>query len=213
ARLAALGYRDPTGAVRHIESLTSGVSRQAKLQRQVLPAMLGWLASVPDPDGGLLGFRKLSESVGGSHWYLHMLRDSSAAGDRLAHVLSSARYIADMLEHTPQAAAWMDRGQDLMPLELATIQTEMAALLRRHPYLPDAARYIRLVRRREILRIGLADACDLVDQQQVSPALAHADQAAVEALLALVHSHVERKWGRSEAPAQIAVIAMGRQGG
>src|SRR5699024_6575597 len=104
-------------------------------QRQILPAMLGWLASGPDPDGGLLGFRKLSESVGGSHWYLHMLRDSSAAGERLAHVLSSSRYIADMLEHTPQAAAWMDRDQDLMPLDLATIQTEMAALLRRHPYL------------------------------------------------------------------------------
>ncbi|GAA2035870.1 bifunctional [glutamine synthetase] adenylyltransferase/[glutamine synthetase]-adenylyl-L-tyrosine phosphorylase [Yaniella flava] len=213
ARLAALGYSDPTGAVRHIESLTSGVSRQAKLQRQLLPAMLGWLASGPDPDGGLLGFRKLSESVGGSHWYLHMLRDSSAAGERLAHVLSSSRYISDMLEHTPQAAAWMDRDQDLTPLGLETIQTEMSALLRRHPHLPDAARYIRLVRRREILRISLADACNLVDQHQVSTALAAADQAAVEALLAVVHDHVERKWGGGDAPAQVAVIAMGRQGG
>lgn len=213
ARLAALGYRDPQGAVRHIEALTSGVSRQAKLQRQILPAMLGWLASGPDPDGGLLGFRKLSESVGSSHWYLHMLRDSSAAGERLAHVLSSSRYIADMLEHTPQAAAWMDRDQDLMPLSLETIQTEMSALLRRHPHLPDAARYIRLVRRREILRISLADACDLVEQQQVSTALAAADQAAVEALLGVVHDHVAQKWDTDVAPAQVAVIAMGRQGG
>lgn len=213
ARLAALGYRDPAGAVRHIETLTSGVSRQAKLQRQILPAMLGWLASGPDPDGGLLGFRKLSESVGGSHWYLHMLRDSSAAGERLAHVLSSSRYIADMLEHTPQSAAWMDRDQDLMPLSLETIRTEMSALLRRHPHLPDAARYIRLVRRREILRIGLADACGLVEQQDVSRALASADQAAVEALLEVVHDHVVEKWDRTASPAQVAVIAMGRQGG
>src|SRR5699024_6325127 len=213
ARLAALGYRDPTGAVRHIESLTSGVSRQAKLQRQILPAMLGWLASGPDPDGGLLGFRKLSESVGGSHWYLHMLRDSSAAGERLAHVLSSSRYIADMLEHTPQSAAWMDRDQDLMPLSLTTLQTEIAALLRRHPHLPDAARYIRLVRRREGLRISLADACALIEQQQVSQALAAADQASIEALLAVVHDHVEQKWDVEIAPAQVAVIAMGRQGG
>jgi len=213
ARLAALGYRDPQGAVRHIEALTSGVSRQAKLQRQILPAMLGWLASGPDPDGGLLGFRKLSESVGSSHWYLHMLRDSSAAGERLAHVLSSSRYIADMLEHTPQAAAWMDRDQDLMPLSLGTIQTEMAALLRRHPHLPDAARHIRLIRRREILRISLADACKLIEQQQVSEALAAADQAAVEALLDVVHDHVTQKWNVKVAPAQVAVVAMGRQGG
>src|SRR5690625_7083123 len=55
----------------------------------------------PDPDGGLLGFRKLSESVGSSHWYLHMLRDSSAAGERLAHVLSSSRYIRSE-EHTSE---------------------------------------------------------------------------------------------------------------
>ena len=213
ARLAALGYRDPQGAVRHIEALTSGVSRQAKLQRQILPAMLGWLASGPDPDGGLLGFRKLSESVGSSHWYLHMLRDSSAAGERLAHVLSSSRYIADMLEHTPQAAAWMDRDQDLLPLSLETIQTEMAALLRRHPHLPDAARYIRLVRRRELLRISLADACNLIEQSEVSTALAAADQAAVDALLDVVHDYVTQKWGTEEAPADVAVIAMGRQGG
>src|SRR5690625_5834131 len=91
-----------------------------------------------------------------------MLRDSSAAGERLAHVLSSSRYITDMLEHTPQAAAWMDRDQDLVPLSLETIQTEMAALLRRHPNLPDAARYIRMVRRREVLRISLDDACGYV---------------------------------------------------
>lgn len=213
ARLSALGYRDPRGAVRHIEALTLGVSRQAKLQRQILPAMLGWLASGPDPDGGLLGFRKLSESVGTSHWYLHMLRDSSAAGERLAHVLSSSRYIADMLEHTPQAAAWMDRDQDLQPLSLETIQTEMAALLRRHPHLPDAARYLRLVRRREILRISLADACDLIDQQEVSHALAAADQAMVDALLDVVKAHVVQKWSVHQAPADIAVIAMGRQGG
>ncbi|GAA4110334.1 bifunctional [glutamine synthetase] adenylyltransferase/[glutamine synthetase]-adenylyl-L-tyrosine phosphorylase [Enteractinococcus coprophilus] len=213
ARLAALGYRDPRGAVRHIQSLTSGVSRQAKLQRQILPAMLGWLAWGPDPDGGLLGFRKLSESVGGSHWYLHMLRDSSAAGERLAHVLSSSRYITDMLEHTPQAAAWMDRDQDLMPLSLDTIQTEMTALIHRHPNLPDAARYVRVVRRREILRISLADACDLVEQPQVSQALAAADQAAVEALLRLVVDHVTQKWGGEGPRADVAVIAMGRQGG
>src|SRR5699024_10552062 len=122
-------------------------------------------------------------------------------------------YITDMLEHTPQAAAWMDRDQDLMPLSLETLQTEMSALLRRHPHLPDAARYIRLVRRREILRIGLADVCDLISQQEVSAALADADQAAVQALLRVVQKHVQLKWDSEYAPAELAVIAMGRQGG
>jgi glutamate-ammonia-ligase adenylyltransferase len=43
-RLAALGYLDPQGAMRHIEALTAGVSRRAALQRQLLPILLDWLA-------------------------------------------------------------------------------------------------------------------------------------------------------------------------
>ncbi|MGH3250904.1 MAG: DUF294 nucleotidyltransferase-like domain-containing protein, partial [Trebonia sp.] len=42
ARLEALGYRDPTGALRHIEALTTGVRRRAAIQRTLLPVLLGW---------------------------------------------------------------------------------------------------------------------------------------------------------------------------
>ncbi len=65
-RLAALGYADTRGAMRHIEALTSGVSRRATLQRRILPMMLGWFAEGVDPDAGLLAFRRLSESLGAS---------------------------------------------------------------------------------------------------------------------------------------------------
>ena len=51
-RLEALGYADPDAALRHLEALTSGVSRRAAIQRQLLPAMLGWFAEAPDPDCG-----------------------------------------------------------------------------------------------------------------------------------------------------------------
>jgi glutamate-ammonia-ligase adenylyltransferase len=32
-RLKALGFRDPAGAMRHLETLTTGVSRRAAIQR------------------------------------------------------------------------------------------------------------------------------------------------------------------------------------
>ncbi len=70
ARLAAIGYRDPAGALRHIGALTEGVSRRAAIQRQLLPVMLGWFADGADPDGGLLAFRRLSDELGTTHWYL-----------------------------------------------------------------------------------------------------------------------------------------------
>ncbi len=46
ARLMALGFKDPKGALAHIQALTSGVSRRAAIQRSLLPAMLQWFAEV-----------------------------------------------------------------------------------------------------------------------------------------------------------------------
>ena len=68
-----------------------------------------------------------------------------------------------------------------MPLSLTTLQTEIAALLRRHPHLPDAARYIRLVRRE-----GLHQPCRCSRSSSSNfMLLAAADQASIEALLRL----------------------------
>ena len=104
--------------MRHIEALTAGVSRRAALQRQLLPILLGWLAEGVDPDAGLLAFRRVSEALGTTHWYLGMLRDSTAAAERLCHVLSNSRLIADLLEVSPESVAWLGSDKDLVPADL-----------------------------------------------------------------------------------------------
>lgn len=63
-RLEALGYADPAAALRHLEALSSGVTRKAAIQRTLLPVLLGWFADSADPDAGLLGFRKVSDALG-----------------------------------------------------------------------------------------------------------------------------------------------------
>lgn len=63
-RLEALGYADPGAALRHLEALSSGVTRKAAIQRTLLPVLLGWFADSADPDAGLLGFRKVSDALG-----------------------------------------------------------------------------------------------------------------------------------------------------
>lgn len=211
-RLAALGYKDPRGALQHLSALTEGVSRRAALQRQLLPAMIGWLANGPDPDGGLLGFRRLSESLGRQPWFLKMLRDSSAAAERLCQILSASRYISDMLEHSPESTAWLDHDQDLRPIPMDDQVREMRARVLRHPDTGEAIRHVRMIRRREILRTALADASGLIDQDAVGEALSKADQAAVIAGLHVVERETERDDPLGRV-ADVAVIAMGRQGG
>lgn len=209
-RLAALGYRDPQGALRHIEALTAGVSRRASLQRQLLPILLDWLAEGVDPDGGLLAFRRVSETLGTTHWYLGMLRDSTAAAERLCHVLSNSRLIADLLEVSPESVAWLGHDKDLAPLSYEAQWQEITSKMSRHSDPASAMRLIRLIRRREILRIAIADSAGLLRQEQVGAALADTDRAAVLGALRVAEGIVSAKGPLKTA---VLVVAMGRQGG
>ena len=209
-RLAALGYLDPPGAMRHIEALTAGVSRRAALQRQLLPILLGWLADGVDPDAGLLGFRRVSEALGTTHWYLGMLRDSTAAAERLCHVLSNSRLITDLLEVSPESVAWLGTDKDLAPLGFEAQWLEITSKMSRHEDPESAMRLIRLIRRREILRIAIADSAGRLDQDQVGAALADTDRAAVLGALRVAEGIVAAS---GPLKTRVLVVAMGRQGG
>jgi glutamate-ammonia-ligase adenylyltransferase len=210
ARLAALGYLDPRGAMRHIEALTGGLRRRAMLQRQLLPILLAWFADGVDPDAGLLGFRRLSESLGESHWYLGMLRDSNAAAERLCAVLSSSRFIADLLEVSPESTQWLGSDAALVPATFDAQWQEIQSKMSRHPEPEEAIRLIRLIRRRELLRIAIADSSHLLSQAQVGKALADTDRAAILGALHVAESQV---LGQEEQLTHVVVMAMGRQGG
>jgi glutamate-ammonia-ligase adenylyltransferase len=209
-RLAALGYRDPQGAMRHIEALTAGVSRRAALQRQLLPILLGWLAEGVDPDAGLLAFRRVSETLGTTHWYLGMLRDSQAAAERLCHMLANSRLIADLLEVSPESVAWLGADKDLRPISFSAQWQEIQSKMSRHSDPESAMRLIRLIRRREILRIAIADSSGLLEQDQVGHALADADRAAVLGALRVAEGIVT---ATEPLKTRLLVVAMGRQGG
>jgi glutamate-ammonia-ligase adenylyltransferase len=209
-RLAALGYLDPKGAMRHIEALTAGVSRRAALQRQLLPILLDWLAEGVDPDAGLLAFRRVSAALGTTHWYLGMLRASTAAAERLCHVLSNSRLIADLLEVSPESVAWLGTNKDLVPLGFEAQWQEITAKMSRHSDPESAMRLIRLIRRREILRIAIADSAGLLTQEEVGIALADTDRAAVLGALRVAEGIVSAKGPLKTA---MLIVAMGRQGG
>lgn len=237
-RLAAVGYRDPAGAMHHIQALTEGVSRRAAIQRQLLPVIIGWLGEGPDPDSGLLSFRTLSEKIGGSHWYLAMLRDSPVAARRLCHVLSGARWTTDRLAERPESIAWLDDDAELQPRDAAALREEACHILRRRSlHASDAAdpeheareamQAVMSLRSRELLRAALADSLDGLDPARTAAILTAATDAALEGALGIATALViarrdgaraladgpdeEGRW--AAARADHAIIAMGRLGG
>jgi glutamate-ammonia-ligase adenylyltransferase len=209
ARLAAIGFRDPQGALTHIAALTAGVSRRAIIQRNLLPVMLRWLADGADPDYGLLVFRRLSESLGTTHWFLRMLRDSSGVAEKLTHVLSGSRFIGELLDQIPEAVAWLEQASELRPRSLATLEEEITAILGRHDSDAPAAKAIRRLRRREILRLALGSVTGILPISDLARGLTDVTTATIGGLLRTVR---RADW-LGEDSLEFAVIGMGRYGG
>jgi [glutamine synthetase] adenylyltransferase / [glutamine synthetase]-adenylyl-L-tyrosine phosphorylase len=210
-RLAALGYLDPRAALRHLEALTSGVSRTSDIQRTLLPVMLEWFADSPDPDAGLFGFRRISESLGTTPWYLKMLRDEGQVAQRLAVVLGTSRYATDLLEREPQGVRML--GESLAPLSAEVLGTEMLALAGRHDRPEDAVRAVRAVRRRELFRIACGELFGEVDVAEVGKGLSRLTDATLEATLGVAMEAVRVQRSLDARPTRMAVVAMGRYGG
>jgi len=214
ARLEALGYADPAGALRHIDALASGVSRRAAIQRTLLPVLLGWFADAAEPDAGLLAFRQVSDALGQSPWYLRLLRDETKAAERMAYVLGSSRYATGLLLRAPEAVAMFGDDAELVPRSLAALRSEMMAAAQRYGDDAEAAvTAVRSARRRELLRIAAADVSGVTpDLAATAEALTSVTRAAVETALAAAVRQVSAELGQA-LPTRFAVIAMGRFGG
>ena len=213
ARLEALGYRDPAGALRHIEALTSGLRRRAAIQRTLLPVLLGWFADAPEPDAGLLAFRQVSEALGETPWFLRLLRDETKAAERIAYVLASSRYAAGLLLRAPEAVAIFADDAELVPRGVAALRSEMTAAARRHEADAEAgAVAVRSLRRRELLRVAAANVLGLIGLAETGEALTAITTAAIDAVLAVTITKIETEL-REPLPTRFAIIAMGRFGG
>ncbi|QWW20461.1 bifunctional [glutamine synthetase] adenylyltransferase/[glutamine synthetase]-adenylyl-L-tyrosine phosphorylase [Schaalia sp. 19OD2882] len=208
-RLAAIGYVDPEGALGHITALTKGTSRRAAIQRHLLPVIISWLADGADPDLGLLGFRAVSETIGESHWYLGLLRDSGVAAARLCSLLPNSRWVQSALCDLPEAVKWLDDDAHLEAVPLPRLRSEVAALVGRHPETASAIGRVRSVRSREVTRAALADALGGVSPWR--PAICAANDVALEGALALAEREEASAHGRVRA--HVALVAMGRHGG
>ncbi|MDQ1071182.1 bifunctional [glutamine synthetase] adenylyltransferase/[glutamine synthetase]-adenylyl-L-tyrosine phosphorylase [Streptomyces canus] len=223
-RLVALGYADPASALRHLEALASGVSRKAAIQRTLLPVMLGWFAESADPDAGLLNFRKVSDALGKTPWYLRLLRDEGAAAENLARVLSAGRLAPDLLMRAPEAVALLGDGEGggLAPRGRAGLEQEILAAVGRAGGAVQGVTAARGVRRRELFRTAAADIVGSygTETQPAEPdqgALVERVGAAVSDLTAAtlagtLRAVVREGWGDT-LPTRFAVIGMGRFGG
>lgn len=219
SRLKALGFAQADHALAHLKAMADS-SRRGRIQTILLPTLLEWLAETPNPDAGLLNYRRLSEDLRGTEWYLRVLRDESVVAERLMTVLGSSTFVAELLGRSPDVIRMYADGAagpkltDPSPRE---VYNGMLAAVARAPHRDRAITVARAMRRAEIARVASADILGMMTVPQVCTALSSVWSAALNAALmsevaASVAERESRGWGEC-APAKIAVIGMGRLGG
>ena len=206
SRLTALGFADPKGAVGHIRALTTGLSRRAVIQRTLLPVLIRYMAEGTAPDRALVTFRRLSERLGESHWFLKMLRDSSGAAERLMMTLSLSAFASRLLEHIPESSAWFASKDQLNAINKDELLGEMMALVDRGKQDDGVAEGLRQIRRREVLRSAIAAVTGNTNILESSQALTDITDCYIEAMLE--HTKLAQ-----DLEIDLCVVAMGRLGG
>jgi glutamate-ammonia-ligase adenylyltransferase len=175
--------------------------------------MLGWFADCPDPDSGLSGFRRVSEALGSTPWYLRLLRDESQSAEHMAHLLATSPFATDLLLRAPDAVQMLADDEQLRPRPAADIAAEALTAGLRAADPESAIAAIRATRRRELFRISAADCLGLLSIDEVGPALSHIADATIQAALAVATEAVRVDDRPAEDLVEFVIIGMGRYGG
>jgi glutamate-ammonia-ligase adenylyltransferase len=198
-RLRVLGFRDVDRAARTLADLVSGTSRRARLFRVVTPALLRFLTGTPVPDEGLFQFLVLGESLETRVDILGALRDNPPGVEFLAHVLGSGKLLGQVLVHVPEEiAAIADPRGPGHPKDRDRLIHEAHASLEWRAA-EERLDGLRRFKRKELLRIALADVAGSSQVDEVGASLADLADACVHAAL--------------PDDSAIAVIGMGKLGG
>ncbi|HJT90420.1 MAG TPA: bifunctional [glutamine synthetase] adenylyltransferase/[glutamine synthetase]-adenylyl-L-tyrosine phosphorylase [Mycobacterium sp.] len=212
-QLAALGYEGPQSALTHLAALTSSSGRRGRVQQVLLPTLLDWLSDTPDPDAGLLAYRRISEALAEQRWFLSTLRDEGAVAKRLMQVLGTSAYVPELLMRAPEVIQSYADGPDgpkLCDVEPDAVARALIASAGRHPDPVRAIAAARTLRRRELARIASADLLGMLGVTDVCKALTSVWVAVLQAALEAV---IRANTPDDGSPARIAVIGMGRLGG
>ncbi len=213
-QLGALGFASPRNALGHLRALAGQNNRRGRIQALLLPTLMEWLADTPDPDAGLLAYRRLCEENEEVSWFLRTLRDDSIVAKRLVQVLGTSPFVAELLMRNPEVIPDLSDGAEgplLVASRVSDIASALTASAARHRTPERVIAAARSLRRAELARIGAADVLRMISVPDVGRRLTSVWRAVLEAALASVIRDMLPENG--VPPARLAYIGMGRLGG
>ncbi len=200
--LASFGFTDVERTRAAVRELTRGLTRSSRMMQQLLPLVLDWLSTSPDPDLGLLGLRKLASGEQRVLELAHAFRDSPEVARRLCELLGTSGLLGEILVANPDLIPRLADPGRLQTLERDALVASARNTLAWRDDLGERQRALRRWRHRHLLGIGARDVFGEADEATVGRDLTALAEATTEMALAQLDPQVP-----------CAVVAMGRFAG
>jgi len=202
ARLTAFGFTDALRTHAAVRDLTRGLNRSSRLMQQMLPLLLTWLSSSPDPDLGLLIVRNLLSGPQKMHQLVEVFRESPAAAQGLCRLAGTSRLLGDIVTRNPDLIARLPHAEQLITRDHDDLFERVASLLdlRHEPEHQQAA--LQRWKQRNMLGIAARDIFGTANVRTVGTDLTALAEACVHGALLATQPRIP-----------VAVFALGRFGG
>jgi len=201
-RLVAFGFADVERTRQAVAELTRGLTRSSRMMRQLLPLLLDWVSSSPDPDLGLLGLRRLASGEQRSMALATAFRDSPEVARHLALVLGTSRQLGDVLVANPDLIERLPDPNRLRTKPRSDLVTSGLHAISWRDDLHDRQRALQRWKQRHLLGVAARDIFGHADVEQVGVDLTTLAEATLEVGLRSLEPKVP-----------FAVVAFGRLGG
>jgi [glutamine synthetase] adenylyltransferase / [glutamine synthetase]-adenylyl-L-tyrosine phosphorylase len=200
--LASFGFADADRTRAAVRELTRGLTRSSRMMQQLLPLVLDWLSTSPDPDLGLLGLRKLASGEQRTMELANAFRDSPEVARRLCQLLGTSGLLGDVLAANPDLIVRLADVDRLQTLDHAALVESAQRALDWRTDVDDRQQALRRWRGRHLLGVAARDVFGAADVVTVGADLGGLAEASVAAALTSLESRVP-----------FAVVALGRFAG
>jgi len=214
ALLQPYGLKDIDRADANLQSIAADPSER-QLLAEILENLLVAISQSANPDQGLVYFERFARAGLNKPQLFTYLNTSPVAMEMLVKSLGGSSYMAEILIRDPQLFYWVSDPQILnRKRSKREIQREIVRTAKALATEQQQLDYLRSVKRREMLHLGVRDLLRISSVEETWTALSVLAEALISAAYGISATALRREYGiKGRAFTGFTVIAMGKLGG
>jgi glutamate-ammonia-ligase adenylyltransferase len=212
--LSPYGFKDTVKADANLQALADDPSNR-ELLASILEELLVCVSQSADPDQALNYFERFARAALNKSQLFSYVQDSPRTLEILARTLGASAYMAEILIRDPQHFYWLTDPQILYDSrKKRDIQRELARALHVLEGENNQLEYLRVVKRREMLHIGVRDLLRLCTVEETLVALSTLAETLISMAYWICASSLRREHSiPKNAFTGFTILGMGKLGG